>query len=201
MSRLASVAGTGGVRDPLLARVAVVHGRFQPLHLGHLEYLLAGKRACETLVVGITNPDPMLTVQEASDIARGRPESNPCTFYERHLMVERALLESEIPRTQFQVVPFPHGRPELLRHYVPPSALHLLTIYDAWGEVKLARLSELGFAAEVLWRRETKLTTGATVRGLIAAGDDSWEKLVPAAVVRVVREMEIDKRIGELDGR
>jgi cytidyltransferase-like protein len=79
-------------RHPL----AVIHGRFQPLHLGHLEYLLAGAARCHTLVIGITNPDPAQTVEEPADPARGRPEANPCTFYERYLMVEAALVEAGV---------------------------------------------------------------------------------------------------------
>ena len=41
-------------------KIGVIHGRFQLLHNDHLKYLLAGKKRCEHLVVGITNPDPAL---------------------------------------------------------------------------------------------------------------------------------------------
>ena len=35
----------------------VVYGRFQILHLKHMEYLLAAKMRCRRLYVGITHPD------------------------------------------------------------------------------------------------------------------------------------------------
>ena len=35
----------------------MIHGRFQPFHTGHLEYLVAAAARCERLVVGITNPE------------------------------------------------------------------------------------------------------------------------------------------------
>lgn len=38
-----------------------IHGRFQVLHNDHLKYILAGKAHFEHLVVGITNPHPMLS--------------------------------------------------------------------------------------------------------------------------------------------
>lgn len=177
--------------------VAVIHGRFQPLHLGHLEYLLAGRDRCDTLVVGITNPDPELTVAEPTEPGRGMPGANPCTFYERLLMVEGALVESGVPREAFRIVPFPHGMPERLRHYAPADALYLLTIYDEWGDEKLARFTELGLRTRVMWRRTEKVTSGSEIRRLIAAGDDRWEQLVPPAVARVVRERGIDRRIRE----
>ncbi|MHA2009472.1 MAG: nicotinate-nucleotide adenylyltransferase, partial [Promethearchaeota archaeon] len=41
--------------------LGVIHGRFQVLHNDHIKYLMAGKKLCKYLVVGITNPDPSLT--------------------------------------------------------------------------------------------------------------------------------------------
>ncbi len=38
----------------LKPRYGMIHGRFQPFHNGHLEYLLAALERCETLIIGIT---------------------------------------------------------------------------------------------------------------------------------------------------
>jgi cytidyltransferase-like protein len=190
------VNATATATENATATIGVVHGRFQPLHVGHLEYLLAGKEACDLLVVGITNPDPGFTVDEPSNPERSRADHNPCSFYERYLMVEGALTGAGVPREQLRIVPFPHGQPELLRFYAPREALYLLTIYDEWGRVKLDRFDSLGLATRVLWRRESKVTSGSEIRAKIAAGDDSWEGLVPPAVARVIRERGIDARIG-----
>jgi cytidyltransferase-like protein len=176
------------------ARVGVIHGRFQPLHVGHLEYLLAGKARCDLLVVGITNPDPSLTVREESDLARGEAAANPCTFYERLVMVEGALAESGVAREEFRIVPFPHGRPELLEYYAPRDATYFLTIYDDWGETKLHRFAELGLRTDVMWRRDTKVTSGTELRERIAHRRP-WEHLVPRAVATAIRELGIDARL------
>jgi cytidyltransferase-like protein len=179
---------------PEIARTGVIHGRFQPLHAGHLEYLLAAKARCELLVVGITNPDPAATVREESDPARGEAAANPCTFYERLVMVEGALVESGVARDAFRIVPFPHGRPELLAHYAPRDATYFLTIYDAWGETKLRRFADLGLRTDVMWRRDDKVTSGTEVRTRIAHGLP-WEHLVPRAVAAAIRELGIDARL------
>lgn len=167
--------------------MAVIHGRFQPLHWGHLEYLLAGTERADILVVGITNPDPDLTAAEQADPERGKPEANPFSYYERYLMVEGALREAGIPAERLRIVPFPHSFPERLRYYAPPDALYLLTIYDEWGEVKLDRFKQLGLATEVMWRRSDKPISGTLVREAIAAGRD-LAGLVPPAVCRVIKE-------------
>ncbi|TMK95420.1 MAG: hypothetical protein E6G42_02925 [Actinobacteria bacterium] len=48
----------------------MVHGRFQPFHNGHLEYLRGAAARCDELFVGITNPDPRRIKEEPSDPLR-----------------------------------------------------------------------------------------------------------------------------------
>lgn len=175
-------------REGTTAAVGVAHGRFQPLHPGHLEYLLAAKARCRLLVVGITNPDPSQTSFEQTDPGRGLTDANPFTYYERYVMVERALIAAGVSHAAFRIVPFPHSFPERLRFYAPPDAVHFLTVYDSWGDEKVERLRALGLRVEVLWRRERKVTTGTEIRSLIRAGRP-WEHLVDAAVARTVREL------------
>jgi nicotinamide-nucleotide adenylyltransferase/phosphinothricin biosynthesis protein PhpF len=176
------------------AEVGVIHGRFQPLHVGHLEYLLAGAERCDTLVVGITNPDPWTSIDEPSDPGRSRPDANVCTYYERYLMVEGALADAGVSRERLRIVPFPHGFPERLRHYAPPDARYFVTVYDAWGEAKIERLRSLGLTVEVMWRRAEKPISGARVRAAIASGD-GWRELVPPATTKVVEGCGIDVRM------
>lgn len=178
-------------------KVGVIHGRFQPLHIGHMEYLLAGKARCDLLVVGITNPDPWQVKVETTNALRSEPAANPCTYYERYLMVEGALLDSGIALGDFRIVPFPHSFPERLRHYAPLEAEYFLTIYDHWGEAKLQRFQELRLQTHVLWRRTSTVTSGSAVRQLIAAGE-TWTHLVPAATAQVVEEFGIAERIRKL---
>ena len=56
--------------------IAVIHGRFQPLHIGHMEYLLAGKERCELLIIGITNPDPSQIKVEPTNPTRSAGLAN-----------------------------------------------------------------------------------------------------------------------------
>ena len=174
--------------------LAVIHGRFQPLHIGHIEYLLAGKALCDVLIIGITNPDPWQMGNEETDVNRGSIDANPFTFYERYLMVEGSMVEAGVPREAFRIVPFPHSYPERLRYYSPADALYFLSIYDSWGETKLERFRNLGLPVHVLWRREEKVTSGSRIRKLIQTSGD-WEKWVPPATARVIRELGIDERI------
>ena len=74
--------------------IGVIHGRFQMLHLGHMEYLLAGKARCRRLIVGISNPDATVTRFSSASPHRSQQSANPLTYFERYEMIRGALLES-----------------------------------------------------------------------------------------------------------
>lgn len=185
--------------SPPRAETGVIHGRFQVLHNDHLVYLLAGAALCRHLVVGITNPDPLLTKAESADPRRSSPAANPLSYFERYLMVRAVLDQAGFEPSRYSVVPFPINMPELYRYYVPLDALFFLSIYDDWGKRKLDYFSSLGLATHVL--REVS----AAQKGLSAseirlrmALDESWEELVPPAVVTLMKKWKIPARLREL---
>jgi nicotinamide mononucleotide adenylyltransferase len=174
----------------------VVHGRFQLFHLDHLKYVLAAKERCRHLVVGITNPDPTLTKFDAADPHRSSEVDNPLTFYERYLMLREVLLEQGLDYRDFSLVPLPINFPELYRYYVPLDATFFLTIYDDWGERKLAMFTSLGLKVDILWRKPAseKGLTATAVRRLMGLGQP-WEHLVPPAVARLVKDLGLLERL------
>jgi nicotinamide mononucleotide adenylyltransferase len=179
--------------------VGVIHGRFQPPHLGHMEYLLAGKNNCKFLCVGIANPDPGLTASDPTNPARSLPMANPFTYYERLVMLRDALLAEGVPREEFEIVPFPINYPDRLRYYVPLNAQFFVTIYDDWGRQKVQLLESLGVEVNVMWERniDTRITSGTQIRRLIAA-NQVWEHLVPDAVAQIIKKSNLDRRIQEI---
>ena len=182
-----------------MTETGVIHGRFQVLHNDHLTYLLAGKKQCSHLVVGITNPDPTLSRDDPADPHRNLPGSNPMTYYERYTMVKAALIEAGLRFDEFSVVPFPINLPDLYRHYVPLDATFFLTIYDAWGERKQEHFQSLGLRTHVLWRRskELKGLSGALIRNKMLAGE-AWEPFVPPSTARLVKLWDIPGRLRSL---
>ena len=179
-----------------MATIGVVHGRFQIFHLDHLEMVLEAARRCDHLLIGITNPDPHLTKYNANDPKRSSPLANPLTFYERHGMIRAALLEAGLNRLDFDIMPFPINRPDVLFHYVPRYAIFYLTIYDTWGETKKQLLESLGCQIDVLWKRpsEAKKMCGREIRERIAMGQE-WVSFVPRAVHAYMIEHGLAERI------
>lgn len=163
----------------------IVIGRFQPPHLGHLEYLEAALALCDELVIGLANPDLRAVVPCGQDPKRARSESNPFTYFERHQLIRATLSGSGWDPRTYYIVPAPVDTPEHLVQYLPgPSHGHfLVTIYDTWGEEKSARLRGLGYPVTVLWRRDMseRLTTGAELRDLLRRGDPGWREFTHPA--------------------
>jgi nicotinamide mononucleotide adenylyltransferase len=173
-----------------------IHGRFQILHNDHLKYLLAGKALCQHLIIGITNPDPILTREDQADPTRSRSESNPLTYYERQVLVREALLGTGLDCQEFTIVPFPVNLPELYFCYVPKDAVFFVSIYDDWGRKKRDTFTSLGLNTHVLWEvtLDQKGLSGSDIR-MAMVKNEPWEHLVPPPVARIIKQWDIPSRL------
>src|SRR5580658_2857257 len=98
---------------------ASVHGRFQPFHNGHLQYVLAAKRLCNFLWIGITNFDIGPGAANPKARARQRPENNPLSYFERISIIKAVLQDEGIGAHEFGFVPFPIETPDRLSQFLP----------------------------------------------------------------------------------
>lgn len=167
----------------------MIHGRFQPFHLGHLEYLQGAAARSDEVYVGITNPDPARVKPEPSDPLRHLPESNPWSYAERMLMVKAAAVDLELDLARVHVIPFPVNEPELWPAYVPAGVTQYLRLFSEWGGTKLERMREAGYEVEILDEGVEKEISGADVREAMRSGGD-WDSLVSPGVARVLRSLD-----------
>jgi nicotinamide-nucleotide adenylyltransferase len=172
-----------------MPRRGMIHGRFQPFHNGHLEYMSRAAERSDELFVGITNPDPMRIKPEESDPLRHLPESNPWSYAERLMMVKAAAAELGLEAARVHVIPFPVNEPELWPAYVPEGATQYIRLFSEWGGTKIERLQQAGYEVVVLDEGKQKVISGADVRAAMRDGGD-WESLVPPGVARVLRGLE-----------
>lgn len=172
-----------------MTRRGMIHGRFQPFHRGHLEYLRGAAERSDEVWIGITNPDPTRIKPEASDPLRHLPESNPYTYAERLLMVKAAAADLGLDLGRVHVIPFPVNEPELWPAYVPTGVTQYLRLFSEWGGTKLERLREAGYPVVILDEGAEKQISGADVRAALRNGGD-WESLVPPGVARILRKFK-----------
>ena len=167
----------------------MIHGRFQPFHNGHLEYLRAAVEQCENLVIGITNADPTQISEEATSEHRHLTESNPFSFFQRSVMIRELPIEESIPLERSLIIPFPVHSPDRWRYYLPPDVVHSLRVFSPWEQAKVDRLRQQGYAVEVLHPGVSKAVEATEVRRRMADGE-GWEELVPPSVARVIHRMQ-----------
>lgn len=177
--------------------VGVIHGRFQPLHNGHMEdYVLPAVERCKHLIVGIANPDPSLTAPHPANPERARASSNPFTYYERAVMIRSTLIERGIEQDRLTIVPFPINKPDLLRYYVPFDATFYVTIYDDWMRYKKELLKSLGLKVEVFFTRERdEHRVSATLVRKLIVDRGEWKSLVPPAVATYICQNQLEERL------
>ena len=144
----------------------LVYGRFQILHLKHVEYILAAKMRCKRLYIGITMSDDLHVSGGEEDNYRVRRSANPLTYIERYEMLRDTLLSFGVPREEFEIIPFPIDRVEYLGQYLPEGAVCFMSICDEWTANNEKRFEKLGIPVEVLWRRtkEEKGVSGSQIR-------------------------------------
>lgn len=165
--------------------LGMVHGRFQPFHVGHLDYLTKAATRCGTLVVGITNPDPTHVRAEEANPARSRDSANPFPYHLRYRMVRGAAVEAGVDPGRLVVVPFPIHEPTLWEHYVPRGAVHFIRVFSDWERQKGERLERAGYRVVVLDAGAAKSVSGTEVRSLLERGGP-WRELVPPAVAALL---------------
>jgi cytidyltransferase-like protein len=167
----------------------MIHGRFQPFHKGHSEYLRGAADRSDEVFVGITNPDPQRILPEDSDPLRHLPESNPWSYAERLLMVKAATVDLGLDLARVHVIPFPVNEPDLWPAYVPDGVTQYIRLFSEWGGTKLDRMQTAGYEVVVLDQGAEKQVSGADVREALRAGGD-WESLVPPGVAQVIRGLQ-----------
>ena len=162
----------------------MVHGRFQPFHNGHLEYVLEASRHCRRLLIGITNPGPDPVPAEAASPLRHLAEANPYNFAERSAMIRAALGAAEIDLRTVAIVPFPIHDPDLWSH-VPAGTIQFIRVFSGWEVEKANRLRAAGFGVVELPAPAAKEVSGTEVRRRMAEGGD-WRQLVPPSVAALI---------------
>jgi nicotinamide mononucleotide adenylyltransferase len=182
----------------ILLPSASVHGRFQPFHNEHLEYVLAAKQQTDFLWIGITKFD--INPSEFTPLGRlrERPENNPLTYFERVSIISAALVEAGLQTDSFGFVPFPIETPQRLGAFMPTTVPCFTTVCEDWNREKITILRRYGYSVTVLWERPLKTVTGGAIREDIMAGGTAWESLVPPATARAIKQLGLRDRLIKL---
>ncbi|MEW6592684.1 MAG: nicotinamide-nucleotide adenylyltransferase [Candidatus Hadarchaeota archaeon] len=168
-----------------MVRRALIIGRFQPPHLGHIEVIKHILKEADELVIGIGSAQESHTLE------------NPFTAGERILMITRALAENGTDLAKIHLIPIEdvHNNAIWVSHVISLSPpFHV--VYS--GNPLVRRLfKEAGFETRTQPMYRRKDYWGTEIRNRMIKGK-SWEKLVPKAVIGVMKEIKAVERLKDL---
>ncbi len=159
---------------PKKYQTALIVGRFQPFHKGHLHLFKEALQLADTVVVAIGSA--------YSD----DHENNPLPYLVRKEMIERVIFEEGWQDQVVKIVPSPD---------FPTDEQWVQTLFHNAGEFEIAVgnndwtnrvISEQGYeVTEVPFARRDEFQ-GVVIRDLIRSGE-AWEERIPAYLIEFVR--------------
>lgn len=176
---------------------AFIHGRFQPPHIQHLEYMLTAKERCSFLWIGITRYDVRSELSSPAAPYRVASLSNPLTYFERVETITEMLIAAGIQCGEFSCVPFPIEQPEKITDFMRTDIPCFTTICDQWNHHKIKVLEGLGFQVNVLWDRSNsnKGASGTIIRQKALANDSSWLQDIPPGAQEILKRIDFPARL------
>jgi cytidyltransferase-like protein len=171
----------------------LVFGRFQILHLGHIEYFFEALQRCKKLIIGITQLeihskfpfDPNFQINSA----------NPLNYLERYLMIKDTLINLGIDPQRFEIVPFYDTALHNNTEFFPSNVVIYFALYEGWESEQMELLSTR-YKTSILWKKNLfeKAITSSEIRKLIIT-NQKWDNLVPKTVYEFLNKHKIADRI------
>ncbi len=158
-------------------------GRFQPLHLGHLDIILGAAKQVGTLYLGIGSSNKPLD------------ESNPFTVEERREMIEKSLDSRTLSRVKIFAVPDADDHREWIK-----CIEKMIPGYDVvfTADAMTARLHrERGIRVVEPEMISRDTLSGTAIRFMMQRGDAGYLELVPAGAASVLERINAPGRLAK----
>jgi nicotinamide-nucleotide adenylyltransferase len=169
--------------------ITAVVGRFQPVHIQHLELFELASSPSEQLIIGITNPDVHRLSERAESDHRHRQGSNPFTYYERSRMISASLRDIGVAAATVTIVPFDLEDPDSMSQYIPLDAVQFVRVFSAWEEAKASLLSEAGYAVRVVQGDVVSKLSASDIRGRLHTGTGIGRLVTPSVEAMISRDI------------
>ncbi len=164
---------------------ALIIGRFQPFHYGHLHAVKYVLEREEKIYIGVGSALEAYT------------KRNPFTFAERFKMIFDTLIEEGISQDIFYIFPIPDAEihstwVDIVFSIVPP----VKRVYSN-DPLTQVLMSERGIEVNPIPLVNRDVYSGEEFRRRVVEGED-WSDLVPGTVKRIIIDLNLDERIRRL---
>lgn len=173
---------------------AVVHGRFQPFHYGHLKYIISALNYTQNLIIGVDSQ--VINKLIIKNNYRYLPMSNPFTFIERYLMIKRSLLDYGLTNNSFRIFHMPLDNIKKLLSFFPENIPFLMPVYDDSSQEKITLLKKANINVVILWKgtNTDRPISGSLIRQKIFRNEDIDDLVTPSAL-NIINNIKLTQRI------
>jgi len=164
-----------------MSTTALIIGRFQPFHLGHVRLIEEAAKEADHILIGIGSSQ------------EGHTKNNPFTAAERREMIERSLSIGK----KYSVYDIPDiGNDKKWVSHVDSIVPKYDVVYTN-GELERMLFAKAGYRVHAtgLYNRDTY--SGTEIRRRILAGE-KWKNLVPKGTLEVMEELKGVERVMSL---
>lgn len=164
---------------------ALVVGRFQPFHKGHLKAVLEVLAECDELVIVVGSAEDSHTSE------------NPFTASERYQMIASSLPEKELSRVHIVPVRDVNRYSIWVNHvesYVPS-----FDVVFSNSSLTRSLFAQAGYDVRNTKAYNPRLYSGTEVRRRIACGE-KWRHLVPEPVAAILEGIRAEDRLKVVRG-
>jgi nicotinamide-nucleotide adenylyltransferase len=162
---------------------ALLLGRFQPFHNGHLKVVKEIAKDAEYLVIAIGSAQYSHAIE------------NPFTAGERYTMISRALMADGIKNYHLITIEDLHRYAAWVSHVV--SQVPKFDVVYAHNPLSIRLFKEAGFKVVELELYEPEKYSGTEIRRRMMAGEE-WRNLVPKTVAELIDEINGVERLKDL---
>lgn len=154
--------------------IGMIHGRFQPFHVAHFHYLKEALARChDRMIIGVANPDPLLTAEVNSNRDRHRSDANPFSYYDRVTMIRETILKDPLLSNRWRnitITPFPVNLPSQWKYFIPePPLTQFMVLLNQWDHQKKKTFEEYGYS--VIELSGTQISNESISKGFVAESD------------------------------
>jgi nicotinamide-nucleotide adenylyltransferase len=161
-------------------------GRFQPFHNGHLEVIKKIVKEIEELVIIVGSSQYSHRLD------------NPFTAGERLTMIRRALEQEGIGIAKIWIIPVPDVHQHALWVSQIVGYSPKFDVVYANEPLTHRLFKEAGFKVKSMPFIKREFYAASKIRKKILCGED-WEKLVPSSVAQLIKDIDGDKRLLDLN--
>ena len=162
---------------------ALLIGRFQPFHKGHLKIIQKTSKEFSQIIIGIGSSQ------------YGHILEDPFTAEERKLMIEKSLENISVKNYRIVLIPDIHNPPKWVDHVM--SIISDFGVVISNNSLTKRLFSEKGYEVKETPLYNKDEYSGKEIRRRMIQ-TEQWENLIPKEAINILIEIDGVKRLKEL---